>query len=67
MCCGASNSQPQAAKTIRKPSTQGVVIPFNNSKQGYTPNALTIPKAVKDKLIMQQQIARIPKKGVGNG
>lgn len=67
MCCGQTNSQNNSPKPIRTAQKQGVVIPFNNSKQGYTPNALMIPKAVKDKLIMQQQIAKIPKKGVGNG
>ena len=69
MCCGSANSQPkqyQTTQSVAQPA-KAVVVPFNNSNKGFQANPFITPLAVKQALIIQQQIAHLPKKGVANG
>ncbi len=69
MCCGQSSQSKQyvAQKVAAQPAKPAVVIPFNNGNKSFQSDPFITSLKVKQALIMQQQVARIPKKGGTGG
>lgn len=62
MCCGNAPKNNSNKPVIKSPMVT-IPKPVVQSQQGgYTANSVVIPKAVRDDLVRQQQLARLPKK-----
>jgi hypothetical protein len=62
MCCGQGTSNKQTAKIIIQAAQSKAVAPTPVAVKQPQPNPFVIPKATKDQLIINAQLARIPKK-----
>lgn len=62
MCCGSASQKPSEILSEIKRRTSSVKIFPKPFIQNTNPQYFSIPKEVKEQLLMQQQLARLPKK-----